>query len=383
MAADRHRLDQLRKKKKGKSPAASRSGSSTGKSGAVAVLYGRLLPDAGLDDQDILNEAAFISSALSDLGYRPVCFEVGLDTSDLEGELLELRPALVFNLADAIDGREEYVNVAPDMLDRLGLLYSGTSAGAMRLASNKPKSKEIMGRAGIPTPAAVKAAVADLSFTDAAGLPKGYIIKPVSGSASDGIDDGSVLRSRSDVENISPSKLRALATGEAYIEPFIAGREFAVALLAGPEGPEVLPPAEILFRGYAKDKPKIVGYAAKWLQDSFEYKNTPRRFSFKAMDRPIISRLADLALRCWNSFGLGGYARIDFRVDDHDDAWVIDINPNPCLSADAGFMASAAQAGLTITDVVRRIVSFPAGMGRPAASRCDAGGNGDPGGGIA
>ncbi|MBN1686714.1 MAG: ATP-grasp domain-containing protein [Spirochaetales bacterium] len=332
-----------------------------GDGAVVAVLYGRLLPDAGLDDQDILNEAAFISGALRELGYEPVWFEVGPDTSELERELLRLRPARVFNLADAIDGREDYVTVAPDMLERLGLPYSGTSAKAMRLASNKPEAKKIMTGAGIPTPPVVNLPLDDLAFQDAAGAPKAFIIKPVSGSASDGIDDDSVLRSRRDVENIDAERLRGLTCGEAYIEPFIPGREFAVALLEGAEGPEVFPPSEILFEGYPKDKPKIVGYAAKWLADSFEYKNTPRQFPAAAADGPIISRLRDLAVRCWNAFGLGGYARMDFRVDSGNEAWLIDINPNPCLSADAGFMAAAGRAGLTINDVVARIVSFPSG----------------------
>jgi len=336
----------------------------------VAVLYGRLLPDAGPDDLDILEETAFISSALTRLGYTPVRFETGLDTAELESELTKLRPALVFNLVDAIDGCEEHVTVAPDMLERLGLAYTGVSARGIRLASNKPAAKKIMEHAGIPTPKAVTGTVHSLTFEDASGKSRAYIIKPASGSASDGIDDEAVLRSSRDVAHINAWRWNQLACGNAYIEHFVEGREVAGALLEGPEGPQVLPPSEMLFLGYSPEKPKIVGYAAKWLSDSFEYCNTQRRLRFPAEDQPLLRRLSDIAVECWNNFHLGGYARIDFRVDLQSRPWVVDINPNPCLSEDGGFVAAATEAGLTSTDVVRRIVSYPVvSLGEKAAGR--------------
>jgi len=66
--------------------------------------------------------------------------------------------------------------------------------------------------------------------------------------------------------------------------------------------------------------------------------------------------LKDLALRCWKAFGLAGYARVDFRVDGAGRPWILEINTNPCLSPDAGFVAAAARAGLCFDDVVLRIL---------------------------
>ena len=330
----------------------------------VAVLRGRLIPDAGPDDQDTLAEAKVVGSTLTGIGYRPVRIEVGLDTSKVERKLKELRPVLAFNLVDAIDGDEELVTVAPEMLERIGVPYSGTSAHSLRLASNKLKAKVILGEAGIPTPAAVPWRNGMLTFSGFPDVAGGYIIKPVSGSASDGIDDDSVLRDRRDVKRINSKRLGELDRGTAFIEQFIEGREFAVSLIEGPAGAQVLPPTEILFQGFSFGKPKIVSYAAKWISDSFEYRSTTRRFYFPAKDAPVLSRLCDLAVRCWNAFGLGGYARIDFRVDINGGPRVVDINPNPCLSLDAGFMASAAKAGLTMTNVVERIISYPSGRRR-------------------
>ena len=72
--------------------------------------------------------------------------------------------------------------------------------------------------------------------------------------------------------------LKGLDDSHWFIEDFIDGREFNMSVLAGKDGPEVLPPAEIVFVDYGEDKPRIVDFKAKWEMDSFEYANTVREF---------------------------------------------------------------------------------------------------------
>ena len=107
---------------------------------------------------------------------------------------------------------------------------------------------------------------------------------------------------------------------------------------------------------YPQGKPRFVGYNAKWDESSFEYTRTPRCFDFPPEDASLLAELQRLSLRCWDVFGLRGYARVDFRVDADGRPWVLEVNTNPCLSPDAGFMAAAARAGLSCSDAVRRIV---------------------------
>ena len=145
--------------------------------------------------------------------------------------------------------------------------------------------------------------------------------------------------------------------GEVFAEAYIAGREFNLSVLAGPDGPEVLPPAEIHFVDYPDDRPRIVGYRAKWDSDSFEYHHTPRSFDFPPPDAPLLAELCRLARACWDLFGLRGYARVDFRVDETGQPWVLEINANPCLSPDAGFGAAAERAGLSFPAVIARILA--------------------------
>jgi D-alanine-D-alanine ligase len=84
----------------------------------------------------------------------------------------------------------------------------------------------------------------------------------------------------------------------------------------------------------------------------------------------LAERLRELAINCWQTFGLQGYARVDMRIDDADQPWILEINANPCLSPDAGFYAACSAAGLTSIEIVRRLVSsfnrVPSGPRAPA-----------------
>jgi len=61
-------------------------------------------------------------------------------------------------------------------------------------------------------------------------------------------------------------------------------------------------------------------------------------------------------LKCWQVFGLKGYARVDMRIDKFENPYVIEVNANPCMSPDSGLVAATIEAGLPITVVLQRII---------------------------
>jgi D-alanine-D-alanine ligase len=65
----------------------------------------------------------------------------------------------------------------------------------------------------------------------------------------------------------------------------------------------------------------------------------------------------DTASKCWQVFGLRGYARVDMRTDPEENPFVIEINANPCISPDGGFVAATKEAGLQFNSVLQRIIS--------------------------
>jgi D-alanine-D-alanine ligase len=183
-------------------------------------------------------------------------------------------------------------------------------------------------------------------------------VKSVWEHASIGMEDTSVAGSAAALAAELERRSRREPCENLFVEGYVEGREFNIALLtAGPgREPQCLPPAEIQFVGFPQGKPRVVGYKAKWEEASFEYGATPRRFDFPESDAPLVQELVRLGRECWRLFGLRGYARVDFRVDAEGHPWILEVNTNPCLAPDAGFIAAATRGGITMEEVVRRVL---------------------------
>jgi D-alanine-D-alanine ligase-like ATP-grasp enzyme/ribosomal protein S18 acetylase RimI-like enzyme len=274
-----------------------------------------------------------------------------LNLEIVEESLTEDRPNLVFNLVESLGGSDRLAHLAAVLLDDLDLHYTGASAASLHLTNNKPRAKERLRLAGLPTP---NWSVVDCAETV---LPPPYIIKAVWEHASVGLDDHAVIQGGdgSTVGDQIASRSRQLGQ-TCFAEQFVEGREFNLSLIATSEAPRVLPPAEIDFSAFPVGKPRIVGYAAKWDERAMEFAGTPRRFDFPKSDAPLLDWLRTLALDCWRLFDLAGYARVDFRVDSRGQPWILEVNANPCLSPDAGFSAALARANLPFDRVVSWIL---------------------------
>lgn len=327
----------------------------------VCVLYNAVGAGADLDARDVLDQVEAVSAALESLGHAPLPLAVGLDLERARCALGELRPDWVFNLAEDLDGHAELIAAVPMLLEALGLTYTGASADAMLLTSNKVLAKRWLVTHRLPTPPWLDegGAHGDVSR-------KGrWIVKPVWEDASVGLDDASVV-SGLDAARTRLAERRARG-GTWFAERYVEGREVNVALLADGGDVQVLPIAEIRFVGFPPGKPRIVGYDAKWRAGSFEYENTPRNFGLARSEPALAARIETLARACWDAFGLRGYARVDMRIDERGDPWILEINANTCLSPDAGFAAALEQAGIPYADAIERIASARA-LGRSDAT---------------
>jgi D-alanine-D-alanine ligase len=321
----------------------------------VVVLHSLVTAGMGKDEDDVLVQAEVVSRALSDLGYETVSMPFSADIRVMTEKLRALSPVFVFNLVETVEGAGRLIYLAPAVLDHFGINYTGASTEAVFLTSNKIVAKRFLKQSGIPSPHWLSAKDLQRGSPVVGGT---YIIKSVWEHASIGLDDNATVRVDDQRQLLAEMQnRRERLGGECFAEAFIEGREFNLSLLATDGGPEVLPPAEIRFDGYPPGKPRVVGYSAKWESDSFEYRHTPRRFDFPEEDGPLLRELERIARSCWNLFALRGYARVDFRMDASGRPWVLEVNTNPCLSPDAGFVAAAEQAGLPFEHVIARIVA--------------------------
>jgi len=319
----------------------------------IVILHSAVSPDATEDELDCLQQADAIAQALRKLRYTPVLLPFELKLNQTIKKLQSLKPLAVFNIVETLDSKGSLIYFAPAILDALQIPYTGCGTQAVFQTSNKPLAKKIMRYAGISTPDWIE----QDGFASLNKKSKSYLIKSSWEHASIGLDDNSLVKSKSKgaiVKELDNRKEKL--GGSCYAEAYIEGREFNVALISDKAGVKVLPIAEMLFQDYAPGKLKIVDYKAKWNADSFEYNNTIRKFAFPDEDSSLISSLQEISMQCWNIFSLRGYARIDFRVDNDIKPWVLEVNTNPCLSPDAGFAATLEQAKIKYHEAIGLII---------------------------
>jgi len=324
----------------------------------IAVIHDAVGSTDSPDAKDALIQAMAVKNALKALGHKVQTMACGFNFDGLHKRLQDFGAELVFNLVESIEGQGRLIHLIPFCLDAWKIPYTGSPAEAMLITSNKIMAKKCMITAGLPTPAWVGPYPERIRATADNAIDKAaiWIIKSVWEHASLGIHQkGLVNATGKKIWPLITSRAKEL-NGDCFAEKYIDGREFNISVLAGPNGPEVLPAAEIIFEGFAPEKPKIVCYNAKWVEDSFEFQNTPRNFEFSAKDEPLIDLMRDLSLRCWDEFCLAGYARVDFRVDETGRPWILEINANPCISPDSGFAAAVERAGISYTEAIRRIL---------------------------
>ena len=276
-------------------------------------------------------------------------------TRDLRGftqRFKEQGVDIVFNLCETVDESPHLVWHAAAVFELLGAPFTGSTSAAMMLTTDKLISKRLLQGRQIKTP---KYLVYNGTREFSTALLKfPVIVKPRFEDASIGIDQESIFENDRELRQGVKQFLDRF--GQLLIEEYIPGREFNITLLGYPTA-SILPIGEIDFSAFPENLYPIVGYRAKWDKSSFEYHHSPRRFPGD-LDRLLSSKMERIALECFYLFMERDYGRVDLRVDDHGRIYVLEVNANPCLSPDAGFAASAQQAGLSYRDMIGMIVDF-------------------------
>ena len=281
------------------------------------------------------------SNVIRHFDYLPSAFKTAVEIEN---------PDCVFNLVESVSGTSRLIHVPPIYLEELRLPYTGCPAHAIELSNDKVLAKRILTMLNAPTP---RWGLPKTMTTDQPGT---WIVKAQHEHASYGMTQKNVVEGTTAAVELARELADELKI-DWIIEEFINGREFNVSIVDGASGPQLLPMAEIVFENYTADLHKIIDYKAKWDEQSFEYKNTVRRYDFPASDRKLLKALEEISLKVWAGFDLRGWARIDYRVDTNGNPFVVDVNANPDLSLDAGFMTAAGRAQITPHEAIRMITT--------------------------
>ena len=252
---------------------------------------------------------------------------------------------LVFNLCEGINGVGKWEDLVAATLALAGIPTTGCSSWTITLCHNKAVVNAVLQAAGLPVPQWV----VPRGHKIPRDFPLPAIVKPVGEDASVGIEQSSVVKTRSQLE------ARIAQQSETYdeilVQQYVEGREFAVGFV----GDVTLPISEIDFANMPEGSWRILSFAAKWERGCPEDLGT-RPVCPASVDRDLEKRIVSAAEGAWRAVGGSGYGRVDLRVDDRGQPWILEVNPNPDISDDAGLSAMAEARGWSYSELVMRIV---------------------------
>ncbi len=269
--------------------------------------------------------------------------------------LRNLRPELVFNMAEGLEGPARE-GILPSLLDLLHIPYTGPSATTLNLCLHKARANEVLAYHGIPVPQHRILTTVPASL-DAFALPA--VVKPLYEGSSKGVRDSSFVQSLAELQH-EVQRILDTYHQPALVEPFLAGREFTVALLGNPPALEVLPIVEIRLDQLPETANPLYSYEAKWLWDVPEQPlpifDCPAR-----IEDSLRGRIEDICRRTFEILECADWCRIDMRLDQTGTPHVLEVNPLPGIlpnpAENSCFPKAARTKGLSFEEIVHRVVA--------------------------
>lgn len=309
----------------------------------IALLFDGASALGKSADLSILETAEAIEQTLVSDGHEVVRIPAYIDGRWVE-RMRRGKFDLVFNLCEGLDGVAALEPSVISALEVLGVPYTGSASWTTALCLRKPVVNAFLERMGLPIPRF------GVVHRDAALPTVGFpaICKPAAEDASIGVEQRSVVRT-----------MRALAArveamherwDEVLVQRYVEGREVNVGIV----GNRTLPPAEVVFDDLPRGMWRIVSYRAKWETGSDEDLGS-RPVCPADLPDTLAAELARLALAAWRAVGGQGYGRVDFRVDRTGRPWILEVNANPDIGADAGLARMASAAGMDYAALIRAI----------------------------
>jgi D-alanine-D-alanine ligase len=292
----------------------------------------------------VLDPVNQIGDVLASLKHRVARVAVHQDLKWLD----QVRRAdLVVNLCEGIGGYSRWESMVTGAIELAGVPFTGAGSWTTTICHNKNVINALLQAAGLPIPRWAM----PVNGKVPADFPLPAIVKPAAEDASVGIDQASVVRTYRELRQRVTHLEREY--GPTIVQQYIAGREFAVGVI----GNTVLPLSEIDFSDMPGGSWPILSFDAKWTTGSAE--DVGSRPVCPARVAPAIARrLRAVALAAWRAVRGQGYARVDLRLDEAGQPWILEVNPNPDISDDAGLSRMAQAAGWSYDDLILRMVEL-------------------------
>jgi D-alanine-D-alanine ligase len=317
----------------------------------VAVLKG----GTSLERQVSLRSGARVDDALERLGHEVVSIDVGADLIE------RLRAAAPDAAFIALHGRDGEDGTVQELLEILGIPYTGSGVLACIRSIDKVLAKHLLVEAGIPTPeffAFSETAFRQLGAADTLQaieerLDFPIVVKPASGGSALGIK---FARTAADVPGCLVSAFSY--DQKVLLERHVAGRDLAVSIVDGSGGPSPLPIVEAVPR-----EEDFYDFEARYEIGRTEF-ICPAEISEEHS-----ARAHALAVAAYKLLGMSGFGRVDLMLDEAGgELQILEANAIPGLTETSLLPQAAEAAGIEFDALIGRILDMALERGRPAAT---------------
>jgi D-alanine-D-alanine ligase len=294
-----------------------------------------------------------VADALRQGEHKVSILGVHGDLAKLRTGLARRKPDLVFNLMETFGVSQLGAVGLAGLLDLLGLPYTGGGPGEIYIQEDKALTKKLLAFDGIRYPGyALFSPDADLETGGHLRMP--LFVKPLRMDASIGIDGKSLVRDTSEMMERVLDIHRRIKDA-ALVEEYVEGREFYIGVL-GNQSPQVFPPIEMDFSGLPEGTPHVLDAKAKWDEKSPQYQAT--RAVVAELPDELRARLQKVALDAYRALRVRDYGRIDLRLTEAGEIYVIEVNASCYLEQSGEFVTAARGAGIEYPDLIKRIAEL-------------------------
>ena len=325
----------------------------------LVLVHEDLIPPAtlkGYADTEIVHWKTEydVVTTLKQLGHEILVLGVRADLGVIREALLEFKPDIAFNLLEEFQDNPLYDHHVPGYLELMQQCYTGCNPRGLLIAHDKALSKKILSYHRIRVP---KFAVFPRGRKPR--LPKKLrfplIVKSLVEEGSYGISQASIVHSAEKcLERIEylHEKLRA----PAIVEEFVEGRELYLSII-GNQRVEVLPLVELAFGNLPEGTYPIATSKVKW---DWKYQQE-REIELKLptdLDEATLRKLKRLGRRIYRVLDLTGYARIDLRLHENGEVYVLEANANPDIAYGEELSVAGEAVGISYQQLLQKIVNL-------------------------
>ncbi len=325
----------------------------------MALMHRHLVPPETIaDGTDITAEPwrteYDVVSTLTAMGHEVRALPIHDDLGELRRASEEWKPHISFNLLEGFDDITIFDQNVVSHLELLKLSYTGCNPRGLLLARDKSLSKKLLAYHRIHVPDFEVFRIGR-PIRRPKRLPFPLMVKSLTQEASIGISQASVVDSDDKLKERVAFIHESIGTA-AIVEQYIEGRELYVGIL-GNQALQALPVWELFFKNMPEGAKRIATDRVKW---SVKYQKKYGIDSGPAVDLPDAknNEIQHLCKRAFRALELSGYARIDLRLDEAGNVWVLEANPNPQIARGEDFAASAEKQGVSYEALLQRIINL-------------------------